>query len=216
MWLASWELVRRWFGVSYLLLTSLPYSSLTLHWKHWGEWQQRLTQEMQLRRNLIQSSWRSMHLTAAMKFHFELSMSWWSNEMKTTLQMAGESNNSFCRVFRGAIRLCISSLWTRPPKRLREMNSFVILLSLPSHLPASVLLGINSFSHKKSKLSTVRMWMVKLGAWHCDPLPVVSLSYRIHGSEVTGTKPSSEWTDQGEGWGSRTSERILKAFWILL
>lgn len=96
-----------------------------------------------------------------------------------------------------------------------EMNYFVTLLSLPSHLQASVL-GINSFSHKKSKLPTAWKWLVKPGAWHDGPSPVVRPSCGIHGSTVTGTRASSGLTAQGESWGSRTSGRIWKAFWILL
>lgn len=90
--------------------------------------------------NVIQSSWGAMRLTAAMKFHFELSVYWWNNEMKVVVQTAGESNDGVCGVFRGMIWLYVPFLRTRTPSRPREMNHFVILLSLPPDLqPLSLL-----------------------------------------------------------------------------
>ena len=84
------------------LPSSLPFPShsfLTQHGELWSEWRWKLTQEKQLGRNVIQSRWGGVRLTAAMKSHFELSMCWWSNEMKMTLQMAGDSNDCVCGVF---------------------------------------------------------------------------------------------------------------------
>ena len=146
-----------------LLFCFFPsHSFLTQHRDLWSEWQWKLTQEKQLGRNVIQSRWGGVRLTAAMKSHFELSMCWWSNEMKTTLRMAGDSNDCVCGFFWGVIRFTLYE--PEPPSRPREMNYFVIVLPMPEHLPASVPLGINSFLHKKNKLSIACKWMEKLGA----------------------------------------------------
>ena len=71
--------------------------------------------------------------------------------MKMTQQMAGESNDGFCGAFRAVIRF--PPYEPKRPSRPREMDYFVVLLSLHPHLPASVPLGTNSFLHKKNKLS---------------------------------------------------------------
>lgn len=161
MWLVSREPGGR--SLRGLLLPPFP-THLSHHTEHPGmsdrEGEHR---ERPLRRNLIQSSWGAMRLTAAMRFHSELSVCWWNNEMKTVVQMVGASNDGVCGVFRGEIWLYIP-LRTRTTQQADRDEP---RLCLPPDLPASAPLGINGFTHYKERTVNRPTANGKTGCWHC-------------------------------------------------